>query len=330
MEWLATLSLGHHEPVCSVCLIKEHCLLASADQSGLIIITCLRKRKQVCQYKAGAQVLHLTYYFDDDFCGGFFFLNAQLRTGSLLVFKYYPTRCTITAGESLELVKELPIAEFSFCRHVIKSGLLVGPRTETSPVLIDIKTFDYCPFSIFSDHQEHGALMAVDLHDSRLLACGYEDGSVIIFDITNPVSPTVTTQLKALEESVTCLCFIPHNNWLVIGGAVNKIAVWMDDENLNYSKVFRNNGIATCVYLSKLIYTGGWDGRVRVFKLPDTDDSNIVEMMSTTDEGVYDTITCMDIGILQDAVPGKSLLKKTTRLLVTGSKDCHVNLWSIA
>lgn len=144
-----------------------------------------------------------------------------------------------------------------------------------------------------------------------LLLAGYEDGSVILWDISER---KVCSRIACHEEPVMGLDFDSQKAKGVSGSAGKVLAVWSLDgqQSLQVCKTHEltNPGIAEVTIRpdGKILATAGWDHRIRVFHWRTMKPLAVLAFHSAS--------VC-------------SVAFATDGLLAAGSKDQRISIWSL-
>lgn len=152
--------------------------------------------------------------------------------------------------------------------------------------------------------------------DKPLLTAGYENGQLILWDVTEKkILSTRTVHM----ETVLCMDVDKENAKLITGSADNKLCVssiasWstlaMDKEI-----ELKNPGLASVKIRSdcKILATGGWDGRLRIYNWKKLTPLAYLNYHT-------DTVNAVDFS---DDLP------EYGQLLAAGGKDTRISLWSL-
>ncbi|KAI9534384.1 hypothetical protein NQZ68_014802 [Dissostichus eleginoides] len=149
-----------------------------------------------------------------------------------------------------------------------------------------------------------------------LLLAGYEDGSLLLWDVTQRAQ---LNQTKAHPEPVMCLTFDPQCLRGVSGSSEKDLCSWrLDGQNnlqLQDSVTLVNPGVSQlCVRGDgKLLASAGWDHRVRIFGWKKLRPLAVLQ---------YHTDLVLSVAFSDHQDPRQ-------RLLAAGSKDQRISLWSI-
>uniref|UniRef100_A0A2I4C276 Guanine nucleotide-binding protein subunit beta-like protein 1 n=1 Tax=Austrofundulus limnaeus TaxID=52670 RepID=A0A2I4C276_AUSLI len=149
-----------------------------------------------------------------------------------------------------------------------------------------------------------------------LLLAGYEDGSLLLWDVTQR---SVLSQVKAHPEPVMCLTFDPKRLRGISGSSEKKLSSWMLDSQNNIqlqdSVVLVNPGVSQiCIREDgRLLASAGWDHRVRIFGWKKLRPLAVLQ---------YHTDMVLSVAFSDHLDPRQTLL-------AAGSKDQRISLWSI-
>lgn len=307
---------GHVYSVSAVCSIPSLNLLVSGDEGGTLNLWCLSSRQLLDTRTLTVQILHV---FSSTLSTLVVF--AQLRNGSIVAYGITSNNDKFTEAP----ITRLPCARYSYCRASISFPWAAIPGPDTDHLLVVDCTSKETIVEDFPNMGTHGNIMAVSL-DGPLLFCGFEDGHVCGYRISEEtMSAELAYSHQALDESITCLCF--DSNTLYIGGAADYIVAVQDPlgaATIMESVSFRDNGISTIVVHGDLIFSAGWDGKLRIFERQD------LHMCNAIMDGLYDVILHMDIASLHRPVHGKVGYGQVGLLLATVGKDKVIKLWALS
>ncbi|XP_077379105.1 guanine nucleotide-binding protein subunit beta-like protein 1 isoform X1 [Festucalex cinctus] len=166
-----------------------------------------------------------------------------------------------------------------------------------------------------------GMVMCVKLWQPQsgpgpLLLAGYEDGSLLLWDITQR---SILSQTKVHLEPVMCLTFDPESLRGVSASSENKLASWMLDGQNNLQPrdcvTLTNPGVSQLSIRgdAKLLASAGWDHRVRIFGWKKLRPLAVLQ---------YHSDMVLSVAFSDHEDPSE-------RLLAAGSKDQRISLWSI-
>lgn len=159
-------------------------------------------------------------------------------------------------------------------------------------------------------------LFQPDSGPGPLLLAGYEDGSLLLWDVTQR---STLSQAKTHHEPVMCLTFDTKRLRGISGSSEKKLSSWMlDGQNnlqLQDGVTLINPGVSQlCIRGdTKLLASAGWDHRVRVFGWKKLRPLAVLQYHS-------DMVLSVAFSDHQDP---------RQRLLAAGSKDQRISLWSI-
>uniref|UniRef100_H2MK85 Guanine nucleotide binding protein (G protein), beta polypeptide 1-like n=1 Tax=Oryzias latipes TaxID=8090 RepID=H2MK85_ORYLA len=149
-----------------------------------------------------------------------------------------------------------------------------------------------------------------------LLLAGYEDGSLLLWDVTQR---SKLSQVKAHPEPVMCLTFDPQRLRGISGSAETKLSSWILDSqnNIQLQECVKlvNPGVSQlCIRADgKLLASAGWDHRVRIFGWKKLRPLAVLQ---------YHSDMVLSVAFSDHLDPRQ-------RLLAAGSKDQRISLWSI-
>uniref|UniRef100_A0A3B4AIP7 Uncharacterized protein n=1 Tax=Periophthalmus magnuspinnatus TaxID=409849 RepID=A0A3B4AIP7_9GOBI len=157
-----------------------------------------------------------------------------------------------------------------------------------------------------------------DLGTGPLLLAGYEDGSVLLWDVTQR---SKLSQAKAHPEPVMCLTFDPTHLKGISGSSDSKLSSWIVDNSslvvsqLQDSVTLVNPGVSQMCLRDdgKLLASAGWDHRVRLFGWKRLKPLAVLQ---------YHTDMVLSVAFSNHQDPRQ-------RLLAAGSKDHRISLWSV-
>ncbi|KAF3696132.1 Guanine nucleotide-binding protein subunit beta-like protein 1 [Channa argus] len=149
-----------------------------------------------------------------------------------------------------------------------------------------------------------------------LLLAGYEDGSVLLWDVNQR---SKLSQAKVHPEPVMCLAWDTKHLRGISGSSEKKLNSWMMDRQNNLQLqdcvTMVNPGVSQlCIRQDgKLLASAGWDHRVRVFGWKKLKPLAVLQ---------YHTDMVLSVAFSDHQDPRQ-------RLLAAGSKDQRISLWSI-
>ncbi|KAM6965583.1 guanine nucleotide-binding protein subunit beta-like protein 1 isoform 2-T2 [Aplochiton taeniatus] len=149
-----------------------------------------------------------------------------------------------------------------------------------------------------------------------LLLAGYEDGSLLLWDVSQR---SVLSRVTTHPEPVMCLAFDPRRLQGISGSSDKNLWSWTLDgqQNLQVKDpvALINPGVSQlCVRGDcKILASAGWDHRVRVFGWKKLQPLAVLQHHS-------DMVLSVAFSDHQDP---------RSRLLAAGSKDRRISLWSI-
>lgn len=235
--------------------------------------------------------------------------------------------CTWNLAEGRnEVVGSIPVDSVGFCQCSVlntERSLLAMPGTENSQVqVMDMESKNIIALmKPTTTDGTWGMAMCMKLWQpksgsSPMLAVGYEDGSIALWNV---LEHRLISRHMFHKEPVMSLDFDCDNARGVSGSSENILHVWSLDEqqDLRTYKVQElvNPGIADVKIRQdkKILATAGWDYRVRIFGWKKVKPLAVLQYHSAT-------VHCVSFS--DHIIPEE-------RLLAAGSKDQRISLWSI-
>ncbi|XP_013779055.2 guanine nucleotide-binding protein subunit beta-like protein 1 [Limulus polyphemus] len=156
------------------------------------------------------------------------------------------------------------------------------------------------------------------LEGKNLLLCGYESGSVALWDWRNR---QIISEMKCHNEPVICLDFDEcYRHQGVSGSADKDLSLWEliqpSQLKMKQKVMVTNPGISAVAIRSdaKIVATGGWDKRLRIFSWKTMKPLAVLDYHGGTVEALQ--FSTSSVG-------------RYSRLLAAGSKDGKISLWSL-
>ncbi|XP_061528953.1 guanine nucleotide-binding protein subunit beta-like protein 1 [Phycodurus eques] len=226
---------------------------------------------------------------------------------------------------SSELMDSLTTGSVGFCQcSVLETGqrtcLLAFAGQQIEEVKIVELPSKTLVCSLVTDSKS-GSVMCVKLWQPQsgpgpLLLAGYEDGSLLLWDITQR---SILSQTKVHLEPVMCLTFDTESLRGISASSDNKLSSWiLDGQNnlkLQNCVTLTNPGISQLSIRGdgKLLASAGWDHRVRIFGWKKLRPLAVLQ---------YHSDMVLSVAFSDHKDPGQ-------RFLAAGSKDQRISLWSI-
>lgn len=161
-----------------------------------------------------------------------------------------------------------------------------------------------------------GMVMAVSAAGGTDIMCGYEDGSVAVWDVRN--RKAARSRVKVGADAVTSVTCSPRGRVGVAAGAFDEIVAVADLSGDTLAAVAKGSlrvcGISEVSWRAdgKVIASGGWDGAVRIWDGRRRADCVLRRIGSLRwHEG-----SVLSVGYSSDS-----------KLLASGGKDCTVAIW---
>ncbi|XP_054075691.1 guanine nucleotide-binding protein subunit beta-like protein 1 isoform X4 [Rissa tridactyla] len=149
-----------------------------------------------------------------------------------------------------------------------------------------------------------------------LLLAGYEDGSVVLWNMS---MGKALSQLVCHQEPVMSLDFDSEKAKGISGSSEKVLSIWSlnEQQNLQVYKTHKlvNAGICDITIRpdKKILATGGWDHRIRIFGWKNLKPLAVLD---------YHTASVHAVSFSDHKIPSE-------RLLAAGSKDHRISIWSI-
>ncbi|XP_029366928.1 guanine nucleotide-binding protein subunit beta-like protein 1 [Echeneis naucrates] len=225
----------------------------------------------------------------------------------------------------IELVDSVWTGSVGFCQCSLletNSGnyLLAFAGQQTEEIKI-IQLPSKTPVCTLVPEAQLGMVMCIKLWQpdsgpGPLLLAGYEDGSLLLWDVSQR---SKLSQAKVHPEPVMCMTFDTQRLRGISGSSENKLSSWILDGQRNLqvqdSVMLVNSGVSQlCIREDgKLLASAGWDHRVRVFGWKKLRPLAVLQYHT-------DMVLSVAFSDHQD---------HRQRLLAAGSKDQKISLWSI-
>ncbi|XP_029961287.1 guanine nucleotide-binding protein subunit beta-like protein 1 [Salarias fasciatus] len=200
------------------------------------------------------------------------------------------------------------------------ASLLAYPGQQTEEIRV-VELPSKTPVCTLLPEAKLGMVMSMQLWQpdsgpGPLLLAGYEDGSLLLWDVTQRAD---LSRVRAHPEPVMCLTFDTERLRGVSGSSERELASWTLDEQsklqLRDGVTLVNPGVSQLCLRGdgKLLASAGWDHRVRVFGWKKLRPLAALQ---------YHTDMVLSVAFSDHQDPRR-------RLLAAGSKDQRISLWSI-
>ncbi|KAM9392235.1 guanine nucleotide-binding protein subunit beta-like protein 1 [Pholidichthys leucotaenia] len=225
----------------------------------------------------------------------------------------------------IDLVESLWTGSVGFCQcsllEISPSNYMLAFAGEQTEEIKIVEMPNKTPVCTLVPKAKLGMVMCVklwqpDLGPGPLLLAGYEDGSLLLWDVTQR---SQLSSLRVHPEPVMCLTFDTSSLRGASGSSEKRLSSWtLDKQNnlqLQDGLTLVNPGISQlCVRDdNKLLVSAGWDHRVRVFGWKKLRPLAVLQ---------YHTDMVLSVAFSDHQNPRQ-------RLLAAGSKDQRISLWSI-
>ncbi|XP_076373900.1 guanine nucleotide-binding protein subunit beta-like protein 1 isoform X2 [Tachypleus tridentatus] len=174
------------------------------------------------------------------------------------------------------------------------------------------------------ENQKFGMCMCMKLlstpllEGKNLLLCGYESGSVTLWDWKNR---KIISEMKCHSEPAICLDFDDCYRCQGISGSTDRaLSLWElvqpNQLKIKQKVMVTNPGISAVAIRSdgKIVATGGWDQRLRIFSWKTMKPLAVLDYHGGSVEALQ--FSTSSIG-------------RYPQLLAAGSKDGKISLWSL-
>uniref|UniRef100_A0A3P8S059 Guanine nucleotide binding protein (G protein), beta polypeptide 1-like n=1 Tax=Amphiprion percula TaxID=161767 RepID=A0A3P8S059_AMPPE len=230
----------------------------------------------------------------------------------------------LSEGRS-ELLESLWTGSVGFCQcsmlEISPSKYLLAFAGQQTEEIKIIELPSKIPVCSLVPEGKLGMVMCIQLWQpdsgpGPLLLAGYEDGSLLLWDVTQR---STLSQVKAHPEPVMCLTFDTKRLRGISGSSEKKLSSWMLDSQNNLQLqdgvMLVNPGVSQmCIREDgKLLASAGWDHRVRIFSWKKLRPLAVLQ---------YHTDMVLSVAFSDHQDPRQ-------RLLAAGSKDQRISLWSI-
>ena len=223
-------------------------------------------------------------------------------------------------GAWLELAS-FAISHSGFCAgylHRLQSDLVLAVPSDQSKVLVSrlVQTFIRPLCSLLK--AEAGTVMTIaqaEADTGRLLA-GYENGEIVLWD-WNTNSQVLSVNLAPAIGTIMSLTWDREKRLGAVVGSEDKVVVLDQELEVVTERKVTNSGLSSALVRAdgKILVTGGWDGRLRVFSWLKPHKLKPLAVLQFHQEAVTSLSSCESPG-------GK-------HLVVAGGKDGKISVWDI-
>lgn len=284
-------------------------LLFSGSGKGAVHVWNLntRRAEKVLEGHSGSSVIWLSSLQSRDT------LISQARDMRVCLWDLSEGRC--------EAVDSLFTSSLGFCScSLLGTRLLAHPGEHMEEVRI-VELPSKTPVCSLVPDTKLGMVMCIKLWQpdsgpGPLLLAGYEDGSLLLWDVSQR---SVLSRVAAHPEPVMCLTFDPAKRRGISGSSDKNLSSWSLDGQSNLQVQdpvsLVNPGVSQlCVRGDgKILASAGWDHRVRVFGWKKLRPLAVLQ---------HHTDMVLSVAFSDHQDPRH-------RLLAAGSKDQRISLWSI-
>ncbi|KAM5193721.1 guanine nucleotide-binding protein subunit beta-like protein 1 isoform 1-T2 [Mantella aurantiaca] len=218
----------------------------------------------------------------------------------------------------------IAIESIGFCKCSLLNNehvLLAMPGAESSQVQVMDLSSKKILGCLNPTSSKWGMVMCIKLWQpesgsSPLLIAGYEDGSVVLWNV---LEQKIMSRVMCHKDPVMSLDFDCTNAKGVSGSSDKILSVWTLDKQQNLktstAQEIINPGISDVAVREdkKILATAGWDGRIRIFGWKKMKPLAVLQYHSAS-------VHC--VAFSDHIIPEE-------RLLAAGSKDYRISIWSI-
>nr|XP_054749397.1 guanine nucleotide-binding protein subunit beta-like protein 1 [Lytechinus pictus] len=165
-------------------------------------------------------------------------------------------------------------------------------------------------------HKPLGMPMCMKFIDETRLLIGYENGSVVVWNLS---SCCIESENKLHQEPVMCTEYCSESNRGISGSSTDQLVSWsmtsQGEITLDKEITLTNPGVASLSLRDdkKILVSGGWDSRVRVWTWKKLKPLAVLNHHS-------ETVNSLDFSSRTDS---------KGYLMAAGSKDTHISVWSL-
>ena len=218
-------------------------------------------------------------------------------------------------------VASFAISHSGFCAgylHWVQSHLVMAVPSEQSKVIVSRLSQTFIRPLASLVKAEAGTLMSLaqaQTETGRLLA-GYESGEIVLWDWNNN-SQVLSVNLTNTIGTIMALTWDLDKRLGVVVGSEDKVVVLDEKLEVVTERKVTNSGLSSALVRGdgKILVTGGWDGRLRIFSWLKPLKLKPLAVLQFHQEAVTSLTSCES--------PGGQ------HLLVAGGKDGKISVWDI-
>lgn len=290
--------------------------IASGTSSGIIHLWSLISKRSLWRESADGPILKI-----DTCCiGGETRLICQTRNNTVAVWDYMVQKRLSSVRISDPGFCKITTISDGKCTHFASPSQELGTKVN----IHDMSSGKIEKSYTTKEEKPQGMCMCVNSLRSKssgilYILGGYEDGALVMWDERNPRTELHTCQLF----SAPVLCMTVDNAGSGAAGSVSTaiqfLRVSLDKGTLekSFETQIKNPGLSDIDVRcdQKLLATGGWDGRIRLFTWMKGSSLAIINYHSRP-------INCITFA-------GSTTFHNDRNLLLCGSKDEVISVWKL-
>jgi WD40 repeat protein len=276
---------GHSDDVTAIEFLNQRSpfendvrFLVSGDTAGCIRVWNSHIEETILTLPSACTGLSPVIAIEQDPVTDAIFVQQKTGTVRRIVLTHNPFKADAQFFQFSEIEAcQLPD---SFCPiKLFRTGVLIGPGgpihgedSGSGMVLRDERSGSGMPVTVrcFDTDTSHGMLMSIAPHcvaggyeSSNIISAGYEDGSVLTWDIRSVQRSLF--HAKVCSESILSIDSSPRGGGMVLVGSASNEIVAVLENDVVARKVLRSSGIASLLWRGdgKVVASAGWDGRIR-------------------------------------------------------------------
>ena len=248
-------------------------------------------------------------------------LVTQARHQGVKVFRR-------SGDEEWEEEASFNIIHTGFCRGYIQHQeagdhvIMVTPSGQSGLMVSKLVTPHIRPI-VTLEREGSGSVMSVARGPAGRLMAGYEAGDIVLWDWSNNLELMEVSLASHLGTLMSLTWDLDRKRLVAVGSEARLVVV--DTEAMSVTRVSEvtNPGLGAVMVRGdgRLLVTGGWDTRLRLFSWGASPDKvKPLAVLQFHSESV-ETLVCCD-NLEQGRLKGR-------RLIVAGGKDGKISFWDI-